>query len=114
MGYCGLSCAECGAYLVYQADDIEFRRDMADHCLLAGVSLKAEDYGCSGCKSDLSLFESSRDCRVRACAVLHRIEECFLCDDYPCSLLEDLFFGQESDDSPLIVIEKREIIDYER
>ncbi len=83
---------DCGAYLARQTNEYEFKREMADYCLLAGISLDVEDYGCDGCKSDQNLFKCCRDCGVRVCATARHIDQCSLCENHPCSLLRHLFF----------------------
>ena len=104
MGYCGLDCADCGAYIVNQTYDFEFKQEMSDLCLLAGISLDAKDYGCGGCKAGKNLFGYCQECKVRICAVGRDVDSCVLCEDYPCYHLKDLFFLGD-DDLPLVVVE---------
>jgi hypothetical protein len=95
IGYCGLICTDCEAFLATQSND---------WAALERMAAKArEEYGmpeataeavlCDGC-----LTASGRQCgyceqcQVRACALERGMANCAHCRDYACEKLES-FFG---------------------
>ncbi len=51
-------------------------------------NLSTKDIHCGGCLSD-DLFMHCRQCEIRDCTKDKNIEGCHLCDDFPCSFIEN-------------------------
>ena len=95
IGYCGLVCTECKAYLATQA---------GDWAALESMATKArEEYGvpnatatsvqCDGCLATTGRqCGYCSECQVRACAMGRGVANCAHCEDYGCEILEG-FFG---------------------
>jgi hypothetical protein len=95
IGYCGLVCTECEAYVATQANDWSALERMAAKAReeYGMPEATAEGVLCDGC-----LATSGRQCgycgqcQVRACAVERGMLNCAHCGDYACEQLES-FFG---------------------
>ena len=95
IGYCGLVCTECEAYLATQANDWPALEHMAAKAReeYGAPQATAESVLCDGC-----LATSGRqcgychECQVRACAMERGLANCAHCQDYACDKLET-FFG---------------------
>jgi hypothetical protein len=90
IAYCGLDCAQCGAYQATLAGDAEAMEKVAaawrveyDH-----PGITAEMIPCEGCTSTLgTLGFHCAECDIRACGVERGVANCGLCADYPCERL---------------------------
>jgi hypothetical protein len=87
VAYCGLVCAECPAYIATQAHDDELLRKTAERWSSPDVTIMPEDIRCDGCSGGGRMTTFCSVCRVRACATGRSLDNCGLCDDYPCGLL---------------------------
>jgi hypothetical protein len=93
IGYCGLICTECPAYLATKNDDDELRKKTADEwSKMFGADIKPENINCSGCTNEGVKFHHCSECEMRACGMARGVKNCGHCDDYPCAKLDD-FFG---------------------
>jgi hypothetical protein len=89
VGYCGVVCSECPAYLATQSDDQAARQKVADMWKAQfHTEVKAEDVNCDGC-----LATGKRQvgycaiCEIRKCGSAKNIFNCAFCTDYPCEKL---------------------------
>jgi hypothetical protein len=96
--YCGLVCESCLIHAATLETDAErklaMRLTIAEECnRLYGTFLKACDInGCDGCRADSGrLFSGCRNCEIRKCASIRKVENCAHCSDYACGILERHF-----------------------
>jgi hypothetical protein len=93
IGYCGLVCSECPAYVATVANDDAKRAAVAKQWSEEyGADVTAEDINCLGCHaSDDSVFSHPLTCKIRLCGRERGIATCGHCDEYPCAILEAFF-----------------------
>ena len=93
IGFCGLSCHECGAYLATIHADGQKRIEIASLWSKEyGKDFTPEDIHCSGCISeDTGHFAYCRECEIRKCCKEKSLANCAYCDEYPCEKLEKFF-----------------------
>ena len=93
IGYCGLICTECPAYLATQADDDELRQKTSEEwAKMYGADIKPENINCTGCNTEGIKFAHCAKCEMRACGIEKGVKNCGHCDDYACDKVEE-FFG---------------------
>lgn len=93
IGYCGLLCTECPAYLATQMNDDELRRETAEKwSVLYDSDIKPESINCDGCTTEGAKFHHCSQCEIRACGLARGVKNCGHCDEYPCAKIEE-FFG---------------------
>jgi len=85
------SIAPCGIYC-FGICPI-FIADKGDHgrlkeILAAEMKVTAQEIKCDGCLSP-SPFVICQTCNVRGCIVKKEIEGCYVCDEFPCKIIED-------------------------
>ena len=90
IGICGDNCSFCPRYLATQNGDTEELENVKELWVRLGV--RAPDFpvqgmACSGCSPENNCAYSE----VRACACGKGIENCGLCQEYPCKQLEAVF-----------------------
>ena len=94
IGYCGLLCSECGAFIATRNDDDEKRAEVAQMWSKQyNADIKPEDINCDGCTSndDGRLFNHCKVCEIRKCGKEKNILNCAYCDEYACEKLEEYF-----------------------
>jgi hypothetical protein len=93
IGFCGLSCIECPAFIATQKDDDAERERVAK---LWTKEYKHEfntgDINCDGCV----VIEGKHigycsECRIRNCAIEKSVKNCAYCESYICEKLNNLF-----------------------
>lgn len=95
IGYCGLVCTECEAYVATQANDWPALERMAAKAREEYGQPQATAQGvlCDGCLATTGRqCGYCSECQVRACAVERGMVNCAHCPDYACQKLEG-FFG---------------------
>ena len=94
ISFCGLVCTECPAFIATQNNDEEaLKRVAAQWSQQFNASIAAEDCICDGCLAfEGRLSSHCHQCKIRACGVEKKVQNCAYCDDYACEKLED-FFG---------------------
>jgi len=94
IAYCGLTCAECPAYVATKAGDEEALAKVAEQWSAEyNTQLTADDCRCDGCLSETGPWMSHcSECGIRACGVEKGVENCAHCDEYGCDKLTE-FFG---------------------
>lgn len=92
IGYCGLNCAGCPAYLATQANDMEALERVAAEWRVAfnAPEITAAGIVCDGCPASISgrLAGYCGLCEIRACALARNVASCAFCADYGCARLE--------------------------
>lgn len=89
IGYCGLDCGQCEAFIATQNNDDALRARVAVlWSKLSGAPIKPEHINCTGCKSSgTKTFYCEQLCEIRKCAIKRSLNACAECPDYPCSML---------------------------
>ncbi|MCK5024620.1 MAG: DUF3795 domain-containing protein [Thermoplasmata archaeon] len=107
IGYCGLICTECPAYLAKQNDDNDLRIKTAeDWSGMYGADIKPENINCQGCTTEGVKFAHCNKCEMRACGMARGVINCGQCDEYACDKLEE-FFGFVPDAKNVLDDEKQ-------
>ncbi len=93
MSYCGLLCNECPAYIATTTNDENLRRSTANEwSVMYAADIPPEAINCLGCRSDTRIGYSYA-CEIRKCATDRKVDNCGLCNDFACSLLEPIFIS---------------------
>lgn len=94
IGYCGLVCSDCEAFLATQDNDNDQRATVAElWSKLYDVDIKPRDINCDGCITEnCRHFKRCSTCEIRQCAKGRAIANCAYCEDYACEMLT-AFFG---------------------
>jgi hypothetical protein len=83
-GFCGLYCGACDIYrLSEKAREAGIKAKWEEMPEQFRRAIKEADIVCHGCKSD-TLFAGCRICPIIKCAKKKRMENCGLCNKYPC------------------------------
>ena len=83
---CGLNCAKCDIYAAGHGDEklrdevIEWFKNERNEVF------KSEQVRCEGCRGPIELHWSS-DCKMLSCARSKDVDYCFVCDGFPCVIL---------------------------
>jgi hypothetical protein len=91
IGYCGLICTECKAYVATQASDVAALEQMAAQARdeYSMPDATAESVRCNGCLATSGPQCSyCFECAVRACGNERGVLNCAHCADYSCDRLE--------------------------
>ena len=90
IGFCGLDCEKCDAYIATKNDDDELRKKTAElWSKLNNVLIQPEHINCEGCRVDgvKTVFCDSL-CEIRKCAIAKKIGTCGECSDmHDCKTL---------------------------
>ena len=92
IGYCGLDCGQCEAFIATQNNDDALRAKVAGvWAKLSGAPIRPEHINCTGCKSTgVRTYYCDQLCEARKCAIKKSISTCAECSDYPCSVLDHI------------------------
>ncbi|NLH18270.1 MAG: DUF3795 domain-containing protein [Phycisphaerae bacterium] len=92
IGYCGLDCQKCGAFIATQKNDDALRAQVAEEwARLYNAPIKPEHINCTGCKAPgVKTYYCDQLCEIRKCARPKSIATCAACADYPCPRLDEL------------------------
>lgn len=92
VGYCGIVCSDCRAYIATQNNDRKLREEVARSWSTEEWPISPEDICCEGCfAAGLGLFKFCETCPVRQCGVARDVETCAHCDEFPCLKLSRLW-----------------------
>ncbi len=92
MGYCGIDCRQCPAYVASRQGNSREREILAQEWSTEKYPLSTEDIYCEGCKaSDDMVMSFCAECPVRRCARHQNISNCSQCIHYPCEALSLVF-----------------------
>ena len=89
ISYCGLLCYECPIFIATKNNDLEAKKQLAIDCSSEDNTFTADDMTCKGCfwnKNDTT--KMCGDCETRNCAKSKSVNNCGLCRDYPCDIVE--------------------------
>jgi len=92
IGYCGLDCDRCEAFIATQNNDDALRVKVAEEwARLYNAPIKPEHINCTGCKSaGVKTYYCDQLCEIRKCATKKSIITCVECSDYPCPVLDHI------------------------
>ena len=90
IGYCGLDCEKCEAFIATKNDDDALRATVAAKWAKDyGAPIKPEHINCTGCLSTgVKTYFCDQLCEVRKCAVKKQLGSCGECPDLACAELE--------------------------
>lgn len=93
IGFCGIVCTECPAFLATQRDDDDERKRVAQMWSKQfNMEIPADHINCDGCLSETGrLFCHCKVCEVRRCGQEKNLKNCAYCDDYACEELNKFF-----------------------
>lgn len=89
IGYCGLTCEHCEAFIATQQNDDALRAKVAaDWSRTYGAPIFPEHINCTGCLSaGVKTYYCDQLCEIRKCAMQKAVGTCAECADYPCAVL---------------------------
>jgi len=92
IAYCGLDCAQCGAYLAHKNDDQALRQKTAEEWKIAhNFDFTPEMINCTGCKGTGLKVHHCSECEIRKCALAKDLINCGACDQFEtCETIKGL------------------------
>ena len=98
IGYCGILCSKCPAYIAKQENNDELRKKTAEEWSKQFQhEFKPEDVNCDGCiATDGVHIGYCSMCEIRKCGQEKKVINCAYCDEYGCEKLEK-FLSQVPD-----------------
>ena len=92
LGYCGVECSKCPAYIATINNDNELRRRYAtEQSEFYGIEILSERINCVGCLEDGEHLGYCSMCEIRRCCRDRGLETCAECDEYVCEELEKVY-----------------------
>ncbi len=93
IGYCGIDCVQCEAFIATRNDDNKLRAKVAEEWgKLNNVPISPEHINCTGCKSEgVKTYYCDQLCEIRKCATAKLVSTCADCSEYYCSSLAKIF-----------------------
>ncbi|MBQ3472488.1 MAG: DUF3795 domain-containing protein [Methanobrevibacter sp.] len=94
IGYCGLNCETCEAYIATKNDDNELRKKVSKlWSELNGIEITPEMINCTGCRVDgVKTIFCDSICQIRQCALAKNVETCADCEEMEeCEKLKMIF-----------------------
>ena len=91
IAYCGLDCAQCGAYLALKNDDQALREKTAAEWKIAhSFDFTPEMINCTGCKGIGVQVGHCSECDMRKCAMAKGVINCGACDEFTtCKMINE-------------------------
>ena len=91
IAYCGLDCAQCGAYLAMKNNDQALReKTAAEWTVMHNFNFTPDMINCTGCKGDGVQVGHCSVCEIRKCAIAKGVENCGVCTDFKtCKTIND-------------------------
>ena len=91
IAYCGINCAECGAYLAFKNNDNALREKTAAEWTKAhNFNFTPEMINCSSCKGTGMQIGHCSNCEIRKCAIEKNVENCGACPEFnTCKTIND-------------------------
>ena len=91
IAYCGLNCAECGAYVAMRNNDQALReKTAAEWTKMHNHNFTSDMINCTGCKGDGVQICHCSVCDVRKCASEKGVVNCEACSDFKtCKTISD-------------------------
>jgi hypothetical protein len=108
LGCCGLDCAKCEAFIATANHDDALRAKVAEEWTKAyQTDIKPEYVNCTGCHSSgAKIHYCEFLCEVRKCANAKNMENCALCNDFPCERLAPIFKMAPQAENALLALRK--------
>ena len=94
IGYCGLVCSDCSAYIATQANDRAALEEVAARWReeYNAPNITVESVICDGCLGkEVRHCSHWFECQIRACGMAQDVANCAHCDDYACDKLQAFF-----------------------
>lgn len=94
IGLCGDHCEYCPRYISTQncrIEDLEKVKELWVRLELRAPDFPVEDMACHGCKPENKCAYPE----LRACVSTKIIDNCGLCDEYPCKIMNSVFDRSE-------------------
>jgi hypothetical protein len=89
IGFCGLICTECPAYLATLNNDDEMRKATAKKWSeMYKSDIKPENINCTGCTTEGIKFHHCTECEMRLCGIAKGVKNCGWCAEYPCKTVK--------------------------
>ena len=102
MGYCGVECSKCPAYIATINNDDSLRRQYAaEQSEFYGIEIAPEKINCVGCCDDGEHLGYCSMCEIRDCCRKRGLVTCAECPEYVCDELDKVYtvmrdvFGKE-------------------
>ena len=91
IAYCGLDCAQCGAFLALKNNDQALREKTAAEWTIAhNFDFTPDMINCVSCKGDGIQVGYCSQCEIRKCAREKGVENCGVCADFKtCKTIQD-------------------------
>ncbi len=90
IGFCGLICTECPAYLATLNNDDEMRKKTAEKWSeMYHADIKPEGIKCNGCTTPGHKFHHCTECEMRLCGIAKGVKNCGWCAEYPCPKIKE-------------------------
>ncbi|MFO7618794.1 MAG: DUF3795 domain-containing protein [Thermoplasmata archaeon] len=107
IGFCGLVCTDCPAYLATQKNDEKLRKETAAKWSeMYHSDIKPDAINCDGCTTPGKKFHHCTECEMRLCGLAKGVKNCGHCTDYACDKLV-AFFKYVPDAKDVLDAEKR-------
>jgi hypothetical protein len=104
LGYCGVECSKCTAYIATINNDDELRRRYAaEQSEFFGMEILPEQINCVGCLEDGAHLGYCSMCEIRRCCRERGFKTCAECNEYVCEDLKRVYmvmsevFGKAQD-----------------
>jgi hypothetical protein len=93
IGYCGLVCTDCGAYIATQKNDNKLRKEVAEKWTKEyNHPFQPEDINCDGClPPTVKTIGHLNVCPIRKCGQAKDVVNCGWCSDYSCAKTDEFF-----------------------
>ena len=91
IAYCGINCADCGAFLALKNNDQALREKTAAEWSTAhNFSFTPGMINCTSCKGGGVQVGYCSQCEIRICGSKKGVENCGACDDFrTCATIDD-------------------------
>ncbi len=107
IGFCGLICTDCPAYLATVNNDDELRKKTAAKWSeMYKAEIKPEGIACNGCTTPGTKFHHCTECEMRLCGLGKGVRNCGRCAEYPCKTVK-AFLKYVPDAKAVLDAEKR-------
>ena len=91
IAYCGINCAECGAFLAFQNNDQALREKTAAEWTKAhNFNFTPDMINCTSCKGSGVQVGHCSQCEIRKCASEKKVVNCGACGEFKtCKTIND-------------------------
>ena len=91
IAYCGLNCAECGAFLAHKNNDQALReKTAAEWTKIHNFNFTPEMINCTSCKGNGIQAGYCSQCEIRKCASEKAVVNCGACKEFKtCKTIND-------------------------